>query len=477
MKRSNLNMRNLLSCFSLALCLNACSPTPATLKKPNMNDLSPRLLALFETPKTICFGRFILTIPSTATVVFGPGAADGGDIEYYPGAALTIETRIAVLLREIEKDREFLDTDDLERFALFGKVINGALPTQKLVFGSRDHATYSIDSFISKGNDLFIQSAVSAVSKDETISRQNNTARHLRIRAEDEVPTEPGICIDGGFLASDPKFEKVAIGIRLKEFPDVHLSVEVIKNQDYLVDSNELQPRLAGAARDGGTLYSRIKFLRRGDRQLGDWKGYEVLARKPAQVESTESHEFHFMSLGARNDPLQPQLDIQLNTGVKEDRAANVKPSITDDEAVALWDKLTNSIRVRPTGHAAKQTEATLPKAPLGTFMDTGSTCPQTGLWQCSEGGDFAGGRRRHFTAGQYMPHAVLLGKPGVWQTLKGERPTHEIATVWQLVEYDPVPAVPKPQMDPGVPHLQNNISDSPAQGDGINDGDPSRLS
>ncbi len=132
---------------------------------------------------------------------------------------------------------------------------------------------------------------------------------------------------------------------------------------------------------------------------------------------------------------MRPVLDIQLNTGVKDDRTANVKPSLTDEEAVALWDKLTASIRVRPTGGGARHSAAAPPKTPLGEFVGTGSACPQTGWWQCSDHGDIAGGRRRHFVAEEPMPHAILLGKPSVWQTLTGQRPTYQIATVWQLVE------------------------------------------
>jgi hypothetical protein len=215
-------------------------------------------------------------------------------------------------------------------------------------------------------------------------------------------------------------------------------SVEVIKNQDYLVESSALEPRLKRAEKDGGSWYTRVKFLRRSPRELGNWKGFEALARKPAQEGNTESHQFAFVSLGALHDPLQPSLDIQLDTGVKDDKTASIAPSLTDEEAVALWDKLTSSIRVRPTSDATKQSNATPAKTPLGEFVDSGNACPQTGWWQCSDGGAVSGGRRRHFAAGQPLPHAVLLDKPSVWQIATGQRPSREIATVWELVEYDP---------------------------------------
>ncbi len=439
-----------------------------------MTALSSRLQPLFEKTKTVCFGHFVVEVPATATVVYGPADVDL-PIEYYPGEGDKVAQHVATQLAEVEKDRRFLDKDDVVKFSMFGKVIDGVMPGQKLLFGSKNQVFYSIDSFIPVGKDLFVQHAPTGLSKEEAIRSFNTVANHLRLRAENEVPTEPGACIEGGFVAWQPEFERASLGVRLKEFPDVHFSIAVIKNQKYLVESSALEPRLARAEKDGGNWYSRVKFFRRGPRELGNWKGFEALARKPAQKDSTEAHQFAFVSLGAVHDPLQPRLDIQLDTGVKDDQTASVKPSLTDEEAVALWDKLTSSIRVRPTGDAARQSSAPPPKSPLGTFVDTGSACPQTGWWQCSDHGDMAGGRRRHFVSDELMPHAVLLGKPSGWQKFKGQRPTHQIATTWQLVAYDPMPAMADPEAKANIAPLQTDVAQhKPPEGKGfLSPGDP----
>jgi len=41
-------------------------------------------------------------------------------------------------------------------------------------------------------------------------------------------------------------------------------------------------------------------------------------------------------------------LDLSLHTGVKGNTTGGTRPSITDDEAVLLWDRLTTSVRPRP---------------------------------------------------------------------------------------------------------------------------------
>lgn len=435
------------------LCIPACDHTPQSFKKPNMTALSTRLHPLFEKTKTVCFSHFIIEVPATATVVYGPAWIDS-PIEYYPGEADKLAHYVEKQLIDVVADGKYLDAADTMKFSMYGRTVDGALPGQKLVFGSRDQATYSIDSFIPLGKDLFIQRADGVVRKDDEINALNSFATNLRHRAENEVPSEPGTCIDGGFVSWQPEFEKVTVGIRLQEFPDIHFSIEVRKNQDFLPPQSGLESRLKAAEADGGSWHSSVVYFRRGPRQIGDWKGAEALALKPAQEDVKASHEFHFISLGAINAPLQPELDVQLDTGADGRHMGKVKPSLTNEEAVALWDKLTSSIRVRPL-ESKKTNAASSSKTPLKSLVRTGATCSQTGWWQCTEGDNIEGGKRRHFTAGETMPHAVLLGEPRLWQKLTGEPSRHTTAAIWQLVEYDvaaEVAAPPAPQND----HLPN---------------------
>lgn len=393
-----------------------------------MTSLSPAFQQLLIRTKTVCFSHFVMEVPATATLVYGPAAVDW-PISYLPGEAGKLQNHVAAKLVEVEKRREYLEKGSafLNSDSAFGKVINGSIPGQKLAFGSADQATYSIYSFIPIGEDLFIQSANSAISKDAEVEILNSVASNLRLRAEDEIPSEPGTCIDGGFVALKPEFEQVTLGIRLKEFPDVHFSINVVKNQKYLAESSNLETRLLRAEAEGGSWYSRIKFFRRGPRQLGDWKGFEALALKPAQANEMEAHGFHFISLGEPNASLRPRLDLQLDTGASGHRTGAVRPSLSNEEAVALWDKLTASIRVRPSGGKKSGSDET-PRGPLPGMASTGDLCPQTGWWQCLKGG-----QRLHVTQGEFMPFAVLNDKASLWQKLTGNQATQTRASIWKL--------------------------------------------
>ncbi|MES2323475.1 MAG: T6SS immunity protein Tli4 family protein [Pseudomonadota bacterium] len=400
-----------------------------------MQPLPPRLQVIFERTKLVCFSRFEIRIPETATVVYGPAEVEA-PISFFKGQSKKIADHVAARLVEIEEERELLREDDIRNLPLFGKTIEGTVPGQKIVFGSKNQIGYAIHSYIPIGDDLFIQHLNSILPEYDRIAIFNRVASHLLPRSEDEVSPGPGTCIEGGFVALDPQRERVTIGIRLKEFPDVHISLDVHKNQKYLAETGRLelmreQAREAAEERGLGAVFARIKMLRHEKRQLGDWKGVEILTRTPAHLHNTEAHEFRYESLGAVHDSLRPHLDIRLDSGVASNRNASVQPSITDDEAIALWDQLLNSIRVRPLKNSSIN-----PGNPVGRsearWIDSGMPCPQTGWWLCKQEA-IDGERRRYFTAGELMPKIILFGEPSLWERLTGASPRFSSTTAWKL--------------------------------------------
>ena len=65
------------------LALTACDPNPREWRTPNMTKLTPRLQAMFEKTKTVCFGRFLVDVPASATVAWGDVSVPLG-VSVYP---------------------------------------------------------------------------------------------------------------------------------------------------------------------------------------------------------------------------------------------------------------------------------------------------------------------------------------------------------------------------------------------------------
>lgn len=235
--------------------------------------------------------------------------------------------------------------------------------------------------------------------------------------------------------------EHVRIGFRLKEFPDTHLSIRIGPSNPYHSEANTLEWQLARLeerqkAEDPNHPLLNTKYFRRGPRQIHDWSnGWEAVARSPDMPGVFGTHDFFMDVKGVPDDVFKPYADIRMQTGVSDNLAGAVKPTLTDEEAVAVWDAITSTIRVRPT-----TTKASAPAAarkPLGERAVTGRICPQTGWWQACEPEAAKALPRQRVEEGAPMPMATLAGKPSLWQQLKGEQPTYKMAAMWQLVAYE----------------------------------------
>ena len=434
----------LLFCIVFSLALNGCQRSNSLEPRNSMKNSISRIQSIFNTKRTICFGRFLIEIPETSTVVYGPAEAET-PINFYQGQANNISHHLASRLAEVENEKKYLMNDDVRRLPLLGKVIEGAVPGQKIVFGSKNPVGYTIHSFIPLGEDLFIQHLDRVLPEDDEVSTINRVASHLKSRSQNEIPAEAGSCIEGGLITLDQEYEGVTLGIRLQNFPDVHLSIDVHKNQDYLPEGNN--PKLlreqakASANENGlGAVFASTKILREQVRQLGNWTGEEIALRTPAYKDAKSVHEFRFYSKGAVHDSLRPELDIRFDSGVKDNQKASIDPSITDEEALELWDKLISTIRIRKPSDATPTTPA---KVPLASQSTSGEICPQTGWWEPAGHKEWQNAKRRFVKSGEPMPPLQLDIAPSFWQKLAGQQSTRQIATTWTLVEYSDEPASP----------------------------------
>lgn len=434
------------------LLLAACDDNPKEWKTPDMTPLTPRLQAVFDKTKTVCFGRFMVDVPASATVVWGETSVSLG-VRVYPDGVDAVKAMAQKFIDELKTEKAIYQN----HVPLLISADHVRQPDGEIITGYESFE--AIDEFKINGyfrldkDGVVIESRPLREEKDETVADITSIASRLRHRGESEVPTEPGNCIEYAFLKDKPKlsendrFEHIRIGFRLQEFPDAHLSIYVAPSNPYNPQSDSLEARwkriVDEATLDEKKELAAIRFLRKSARQIHEWQtGFEVLTRSPDEERSHSHHEFQMKFVGVPHDLFNPYADIQFQTGVANNAAGATKASLSDEEAIAVWDKITSSIRVRPTGATAVKTAETDagPHLLLGELAATGRTCPQTGWWEPGESQAVGGSGRQHIKAGERMPHVIALAKASMWQKLKGERPSHRSATVWKLVSYDDGP-------------------------------------
>jgi hypothetical protein len=433
---------------------SACDRDSKEGMRSNMTALTPRLEPVFEKTKTVCFGRFLIDVPASATVVWG-GADVPLGVNVYPDGVDKVKNLAQTFIDEL-KSKKAIYHNHVPLLISVDEVVQ---PEGKIITGYEDFESVNdlkINGYFRLNNDgVFIYSRPLRDEKDETIKDITDIARRLRQRAETEIPTGPGNCIEHAFLPDKPETDKephaelIRIGFRFKEFPDTHFSISLSPSNPHFSESNSLEWQLDRLeknlkAQDPNHLQLKTRYLRRGTRQIHGWlNGFEALSYSPEQPEAHSIHDFAMDFRGVPSDPLKPYADIRMQTGVANNAAGATKASLTDDEAIAVWDKITSTIRVRPTSAAPVKSAGAgpTPSFPLGELAATGRACPQTGWWEPTEVPGRAGDQRQHIEAGDRMPHVVSLGEPSLWQKLKGERPTYRTATVWKLVGYEDAPA------------------------------------
>ena len=436
----------------------ACDHNPREWKTPNMTPLTPRLQSMFEKTKTVCFGRFMADVPASATVLWADPIVPL-TVSIYPKGVDEVKALEQKFINELKSKKAIY----LNKIPLLISVDDVNQPEGKIVTGYAGFesvAELKINGYFRWNDDgLIINSRPLKEEKDETIADINSIAQRLQKRNESEIPTEPGNCIEYAFLPDKPNpseedlMEHIRVGFRLKEFPDAHFSIYVAPSNPHNPEGDSLKAQWKRIMEDPATPEEKkslasIKFFRQSPRQIHDWKtGYEVLVRNPDEEGVHSYHDFQVKFIGVPHDPYRPYADIQFQTGVANNAAGAAKASLTDEEAIAVWDKITSTIRVRPTSAARAKTAGSdpRPQIPLGEFAATGRACPQTGWWESDDPGTAEGERRRHFNSGERMPHVVSLGEPSIWQKLKGERPSYRTATVWKLVAYGEAPVQASP--------------------------------
>jgi hypothetical protein len=204
------------------------------------------------------------------------------------------------------------------------------------------------------GDDVFVQEHSYYGAADGlavVVADLKAIAANIIPRTAEGIHAGAGVCIDGAFVLDRalPHHERTAVGIRLAEFSDVHFTMDMTL-KDQLIESDGLESQLKSGeeqakAEGRGEWYSQIKFLRRAERQIANWKGYEALVRRPSQGRFSSFHEFSFVSQGEPKNHMLPVVNLDLYTGVQDNLVGTNFPSLNDNEVIELWDRLTHSIR------------------------------------------------------------------------------------------------------------------------------------
>lgn len=435
-------MHNLTHCLRIGLAVAtvvscvasmAIAAPTAVLKDKKMSTNAN------EQWKTHCVGRFLIDLPADAEYV-------GGSYDY---AFATVERKPMgreAFQQEVESvEKRLKDTMHDSGTSLLLKTSS---PNENIkVFGYWESKDQRVGVDISgygwiNGQRYLLHKGASPSKVEVAVTRMGATMTKLQGR-ESNLPFTPGFCIEQAIFADagSSNNESLNIRFRLKGHSDIVVDVATNLNAGDPPESLlSRKPGVLSALGVLGATLGGIRNIKEGDRKIGDYPGQEWLMKAPND-HGQQAHLFTWEAPGLHADELHPQIRIDLQSG-NFDGGLDPKPiSMTDQQMLQLWDKILNSLRLRPTNGAKDSTEekpsqqSSSDVLPLGELVRTGASCPQTGYWQCPE--NDVHGSTRLFHAGDTMPPAIIKRDLSFVERLRGSSDQHSTGTVWRLVRYE----------------------------------------
>lgn len=393
---------------------------------------------------TLCFGRFLVDLPAGVHIkeMGQQSQFMYGEIvsEPFMGGVDGFEKKMAA--REIDA-RAGKNPKNYK----FDKIIHTSIPNTRILI-TRDDDVFGLRLFRLEMyhwvDEILFSMTEGPYDQDHIWPSveeiESEIVARLRGRASNEIPAEAGFCIKDGFISNDGssyQSEEARMQINFQEWPDVWASfysqtVPKAGDESLLTRINKGPETLLEKA--------YIRTLRRGKHEVNGFKGEESLDLLPTE-DGFKQHYFNWEALGAVKNIFAPILTLQFETATLPLHGPRPRPSLTDDQAIKLYDTIVNSIRLRPTTAPVKTGANDPPKKPVGELAVTGRACPQTGWWQCNDVDVATDLRRQHFKEGDVLPMALRRAPTGLWKKVKGDQP---VATIWQLVAYGEAPETAK---------------------------------
>ncbi|WP_414441876.1 T6SS immunity protein Tli4 family protein [Burkholderia sp. 22PA0106] len=342
------------------LFIAACSRSPAPLTEQEKHNVSQ----LTQNLETYCIGRYLIDMPADM-LVSGGATVQGVEIDSDAMSHEAYRQEIASRRAELKKQKSIdaypllyvddeVDGPDTHYFVHRGNVSDD--PGNRIFEAYKWDHGYRFKLGIVGSDFLHPDQTQDPIVKQIGIYNDVPQKTHLifdlikrlRWRDKNEIPAEPGICFPGAFLpgkAGDK--EEVGAQFVFNNNRDVNLgfsSNSEIREADTLLQRGG---QIAAALRSikGG------RSIRKGAVELQgihaeEWLiSGETALRVPGNIFTLEANS---MTSG----PQSPLLTLDMSTGspngVMHDQIKAA--SMSEGEAVALWDVISRTLRPRPNG-------------------------------------------------------------------------------------------------------------------------------
>lgn len=304
--------------------------------------------------KSMCVGRFLIDVPSDSEVSYRGAMIAGWSISTSSETDEQFAERLEKKEARLSSEKNERGLPSLERSQ---RVEKNGVQGKIHVFGRKwiphmppgmSGENVRVEAMIRVRNHSFDLTIKYADDKD--IVELAQLVTQFRARENDEIPVEAGFCFEGGFVTepilADQK-ERTTMFVGLSNHPDVSIALSMTAG----ISTPRTLLERDSAASLGAENDARFHIFRRGSRSLNGEPGEEVLERVH-EFNGNYGHSFMWELVRNKTDNVfSPLMSFEMSTGHGEP-GTTVNASLTDASALALWEKMLSSLRVRPVVNA-----------------------------------------------------------------------------------------------------------------------------
>ncbi|BDT57599.1 hypothetical protein MasN3_10930 [Massilia varians] len=311
-----------------------------------------------EKMKTVCIGRMLIDLPQETEFNVFLGSVRAFSISADPESAEAFDARMTQREAEIRAKPDWNEGNKNLELVREVKTENG-LKGKIFMHGRRvfdgwqlngdKRERYHFEDLTLEahlhGNGISVE-----VSGDEflpeALENLIKLVTQIVVNPDNRIPTEPGFCLDRVYVREPLEAaygERVVVMAGLPSHPDIDIKFDTTAGLDP-VDKGLLERAAASHARAGPLISARFTNLRAAPRTIGGLTGDELVERV-IEENFAIVYGFRWEVIGTEDNVYVPTVELTMKTGSGEHEP--VRSSLSEPAAIALWDKISSSIRIR----------------------------------------------------------------------------------------------------------------------------------
>jgi hypothetical protein len=307
--------------------------------------------------KSVCVGRYLIDFPESAIISYGGTSVMGYDLSTFSSSNEDFPSKLLERERILSERKNQKNKISLEKtIAVRGGDMEGKIYIYDRVWfdhfdGEKRIREQTVSVDVLARRDDFSYAIFREFNDEKDLSMFYKLSDRI-VKRDVGTEASAGFCFGEGILLDGEvpnSTESTVVFVGFKEYPDIAIALSVAGG----VDSGPTILERNSTNSVKNAVRWRFQQLRKRPREAAGLVGAEILERV-RDGNDTLSHAFIWEAMGVGRDINRPTVSLEFDTG-HSPSGNTVNSGLSDEGAVALWDKVLSSLRRRPIVGAASK--------------------------------------------------------------------------------------------------------------------------